>query len=126
MRGKHLAVMLAAIGFLAMAAASTSAQADTTTLVCSVEGVAAPVKITLDEAKSTVTIQYPPNTVGGVYFPATAPVTYSAKFSPDTITFVGGGTSTYPNGEPETIDRQTGVFVRNGVVWTCRVSQKQF
>jgi hypothetical protein len=111
-----------------LALASQIACADPITLICDVKEddnlccvADGPGSIVLDEAGKSVTIHYPPihaksggqvGNMGGTY-------TFTASFSPDTITIQIYGRAVM-------LSRLTGVMVDSGVTWTCHVGKAQF
>ncbi len=121
----HWALIVLAV----LLASSQMAWAAPTTLICdtSAGNAVGPGTIDLDETGGSITIYYPPSrNYGGNPDPMPAGLlgTFPAKFEPGTISFVwskGPGVS-----ESVTINRQTGVFVMNGVTWTCHLGKAQF
>ena len=119
------------LGTAILVAASQTARAASTTLICDVLPgsccvIDGPGSIDLNEAGGSITLHSPPMHTSNQSYPGGV-ARYPAKFDPKTITFVGSETSTSGGvGEKITINRLTGIFVMNEVTWTCRAGKRQF
>ena len=121
------------LGMAILVAASQTARAASTTLICNVPTppgscciIDGPGSIELNEAGGSITLHGPPMHTSNQSYPSGVS-RYAAKFDPKTITFVGSETATSGGvGEKITINRVTGMFVMNGLTWTCRVGKPQF
>jgi hypothetical protein len=121
------------LGTAILVAASQTAPAASTTLICDVPTppgsccvIDGPGTVELNEAGGSITLHSPPMHTSNQSYPSGV-ARYAAKFDPKTITFVGSETATSGGvGEKITINRLTGMFVMNGLTWTCRVGKPQF
>ena len=123
---------IALLGMAMLVTASPAALADTTTLLCnwSDSSVVGTSNIVLDEGAGSITIYYPAiSNPGGSPNPMPGGLrgTFTAKFSPNEITFVD------EEGNPRSLNRSTGILEWYGTsrhpigsTATCHVAQKQF
>lgn len=116
-----------------LVAASQTAGAASTTLICDVPTspgsccvIDGPGSIDLNEAGGSITLHSPPMHTSNQSYPSGV-ATYAAKFDSKTISFLGSETATSGGvGEKITINRLTGMFVMNGLTWICRVGKPKF
>ena len=123
----------ASFGVFVFLMASTPALADTTTLICHLNGGDTiiedePTTIDLNEAQNSVVIHFGANhyNLGRVDVEQAVSVgPFQAIFGPDTITF-NNNNNAYTG--PYTLSRVTGVLANTSIGWrwTCEAGSKKF